>query len=497
MQSIQGTIYISGNQINAIIEDYDGIRLIKDGKEIADYPQSCAFPGFIDSHCHIWGIGMLMNDPNLTGLKSLDDCLELVSRRVPNRGEWIYGRGWNEQLWSKKEFPNKAMLDELFPNTPVFLFRVDGHAAWVNSTALQLAGITSSTPSPIGGEIVKNQSGEPTGILIDNAFNIVESLIPYYSDAYLEKMILDACNDCLSKGITEVDDMDVPLVQIPTYIRLASENKLPIRINSFLSAQTEEYISQNLRPSKGNFFSIVGAKFFMDGALGSRGASLLEPYSDAVNTTGLLFIDENEIYNKVKNAVMLDFDIAIHAIGDRANRIALNALAKIRNENKSYRGKLRIEHCQIIHPDDIKIFADNNIIASVQAIHYDSDILMAQQRLGQKRFEERGYLWQSFLDNRAHLISGSDAPIESNNPFLGINAFIHRNNVITDEPSLQRLSLENALSSYISTPRMLKGFDSSNKLESNSIADITILDNFPENPEVKATIVNGEIKYSK
>jgi len=482
--------------VNGLIDSVnksDVTEIIVDGTSNI-FNNAYAIPGIVDAHAHIIGLGENLNTIRLEKAKSKCELLELVKRIDINDG-WITGRGWNEENWDDKHF-NKLDLDSINSETPIFLVRVDGHAAWVNSKALELSGINFETPDPNGGSIQKDEKGNPTGILIDNAIELVRDNIPKDSNELIKKYILDACNECLRNGITEVHDMDVHLNHIQAYKELDNDNLLPIRLVQYIRGFDGEYLEKQPSPFIGNNLQIKGLKFYADGALGSRGALMIDKYNDS-DTYGLELISKNELYERASQGCKSGWDIAVHAIGDKANKNVLDVYERLRKEN--YDNILRIEHSQLIHPDDIYRFEKLGVFASVQPIHCTSDKNMAIKRLGEDyKFP---YPWKTLLKAGATLIAGSDFPIESHNPFFGIDSFVNRI-ARNEEQTWQKeetISLDEALHTYCFTPHLASGNNNSGILETGKRADITIIDQDLSEPlEIKetrviATIVGGKL----
>lgn len=458
------------------------------------FPSSFVIPGLVDSHAHIVGLGENLNTPRLELAKSKNDLLEIVQNISPING-WITGRGWNEELWSENTFDKKD-LDKINKQIPIFLIRVDGHAAWANSSALEIAGIDQNTPDPIGGSIKKDDRGIPNGILIDNAIEIIRNIIPKDNIELIKKYIIDACYECLRFGITEVHDMDVHLEHIQAYKELDDANLLPIRLVQYIRGFDGLYKELQPTPYKGNNLQIKGLKFYADGALGSRGALMIDKYNDA-DTNGLELINREELFERAMEGCKFGWDIAVHAIGDKANRNVLDVFEKLRKQKIA--NTLRIEHSQLVHPDDINRFNKLEVVASVQPIHCTSDKYMAIKRLGEDfKF---AYPWNTLLKSRAILIAGSDFPIESHNPFFGIDSFVNRKSD-GDENSWhieECLNLEEALETYCITPHLVSRNNDSGILSEGKRADICIIDNdLADKRKIKqtkciATVVKGKL----
>lgn len=467
------------------------------------YPQSYIIPGITDSHCHLWGLGMMNTILNFTECKSESDCIQRALASPFYRDEWVFGRGWNQECWHNKQMPDLKELDQAFPYNPCYFIRVDGHAAWINSKAMELAGINADTPNPLGGFIIKDNQGYPTGILIDNAMLLVEKVIPDFSNDQYSSFVLKAQDLCIKSGITSVHDMDVSPKMVEICKSLNSKNELLLNIFAFLGVQSHCFDSDYIRPYISKNYNIVGIKMFADGALGSRGAALMNEYNDAPGERGLLLADKEYIINNSEIALDKGLDIAIHAIGDRANREVLDSFECLRKNHGNFRNRLRIEHAQIVAPDDIRRFKDLNVIASIQPIHLLSDEKMAIQRLGVEVFDNHGYPWQSFIKYGVDLIAGSDFPIESHVPFMGMSAFMNRTPELFDHPKHknEKLNLYDTLKSYTLSPAQAVN-SSSGQLRVGYKADLVITDSNISSKEkigsteVLAVYIEGELKYS-
>lgn len=488
-------IKIEKGLIKDIINDTRSIIYL-DGKKY-DFQDNLILPGFIDSHAHIYWLGKSLNEINLTGLTSKEKTIESLNNK--NNKSWVVGRGWNQENWNEKIFPTKDDLDIKFPDTPVFLTRVDGHAAWVNSKTLEICGITQNTENPEGGYIYKNLDGTPSGILIDNAMELVRKFIPKETNDEIIHNLKSAFEECLKMGLTEIHDMDVHLDVLEFMIEMDKEAKIPINICSYIRGFDRKYIDKYPKPFKVNNIEVIGLKFYMDGALGSRGAAMIYPYKDSPNEYGVLLENEDELTEKVKEGCLNGWQIAIHAIGDLANRKVLNIYEKIRKAG--FKNILRIEHCQHIHPDDITRFKELDIIASVQPIHCISDKKMAIQRLGANF--KYSYPWSTFLKNDVKMIAGSDFPIESGNPFIGLDAFVNRipfQEKISWQNS-ETISLSNALDAYtINSLKITNNNYNRGRIKKDFLANLVVIDNKELTIEnlshikIISTISNGIIR---
>lgn len=530
MQCFQGEIEVYNNKIFSLKNKKGILKILSKGKEY-EFQNCWAFPGFTDHHGHLLALGTRQIQINLFGLKSLDECLNIIKnfpchseqseesikfsdktnieilrcaqnkKKIENEKEnvWICGWGWNQELWNNKEFPTKDVLDEIFPNAPIYLSRVDGHAAWVNSSALEIACITKNTPNPKGGAILKNIKGEPNGILIDNAMLLVKKYIPELSYEQKKQAILYAINELAKNGITQIRNMDLSLEQYQLLEELETEGKLLIKVNSYLLAQENEYLEYNLKPNKSEnkMHCVVGIKLYADGALGSRGAAMLEDYSDEKGQKGLLLLSDDELYNKAITGLENSFDIAIHSIGDAASRQVLQLFKRLFDEKRvAQNQELSIEHAQNIQPKDMHYFSEYTITASVQPIHCTSDAPMAVKRIGKRC--ENAYRWKSIIATGAKFCSGSDFPIEPHSVLLGLDALTRRipfSENKTFYPN-EIISIEEAIKSYTSEQDI-------NPFEIGKKANFVILNknitNIPlekiKETKIIATFCNGNFVY--
>jgi predicted amidohydrolase YtcJ len=378
-------------------------------------------PGFIEGHAHVEGLGSKSMQVDLDGCKSLEEAVRRVQTWAAAHPEgWIVGRGWDQNRWPGKAFPAAKDLDAATGGRPTLLSRVDGHALWANTAALKAAGVTRSTPEPEGGQILHDNQGEPTGILVDRAEELAWKALPKASPAEREKRLLAGLETLLRHGFSAVADMGVDGGAVALYRKLAAEGRLPIRVFAYLNHEQKLMLQElrGRRPAASTFFQVQGVKFYLDGALGSRGARLLEPYADAPGQVGLLVTSPAKVEHGAAITLRAGYQPAIHAIGDAANRVALDLL--IRASKKASKAILpRIEHAQIVTPEDASRFGPSGIIASVQPVHCTSDHAWTPARLGPKRLEE-AFPWRRFLDGGAVMPFGSDAPVEDPNPFFGL-----------------------------------------------------------------------------
>jgi predicted amidohydrolase YtcJ len=465
------------------------------------------YPGFTDSHIHLTGYGRSLETLNLVGTKTKSEILKLLLQAVKQKppGTWILGRGWDQNDWPETEFPTKTDLDSIAPQHYVVLRRVDGHAIWVNSLVLKKAGIRSATPDPEGGRILRDASGKPTGILIDNAVSLVNQLIAAPTPADKRRSILKALKQLNQFGLTAIHDAGTDLETLSILKELKQEGKLTLRVYAILDNEPSVYSSylQSGPETENPFYQVRCLKLYLDGALGSRGAALLEPYSDDPGNKGLILTDSAEVARLVKEFNSRGFQVAIHCIGDRANRIALDIFEAVGATTK----RNRIEHAQIINPADIPRFHRLGVIPSMQATHCTSDMYWADERLGDQRLAG-AYAWQSLIKAGSIIPGGSDAPVETPDPLAGIYAALTRQDPKGWPPGgwqpQERLQLEQALkmitewAAYASFQEQVVG-----KLEPDYYADFTVLDrpldgkhpNAILHTRVLFTIVNGKIVY--
>lgn len=407
-------------------------------------------PGLIDAHGHVMGVGMQAMQLDLTAARSLDEAKAMIAAYAaanPDR-PWILGRGWNQEVWKLGRFPTAADLDAVVPGRPVWLERVDGHAGWANSAALKAAGVTPQTKAPPGGRI-------EGGVFVDAARALIEKVVPPPLPRELDTAFSKAQGILLANGITAVADMGTTTDDWNVYRRAGDARVLRIRIISYAHGIEPLIAIAGAGPTPWLYddrLRMIGVKIYSDGALGSRGAWLKAPYADAPGETGLGFLSDAKLRNLMVRATMDNFQIAVHAIGDRANAQALDAVQELAQTFKGDR-RWRIEHAQILDPVDIPRFAALGVIASMQPTHQTSDRLMAEARLGPARLAG-AYAWESLRRSGARLAFGSDMPVESPNPFPGLAAAITREDA-NGEPfggwqPQERVSREVALAGFTS-----------------------------------------------
>jgi predicted amidohydrolase YtcJ len=406
------------------------------GIEMLDLEGRTVIPGLIDAHGHVMGLGYRAAQVNLEGTRSVQEALDRVKAYAENNpdADWILGRGWNQVLWAENAFPTGADLDAISDGRPIYLTRVDGHAAWANSVALGMSGISRETVDPQGGLIIRDRRGDPTGILIDNAMNIVDSVVPSPDSTETMTALIKALEELRSLGITSTHDAGVSYPTYQLYKNAADQGLLKTRIYGMISGVGNDFdqIAADglLKNYLNDFLSVRSVKLYGDGALGSRGAAMIHPYHDEPSNSGLLFYGPDSLSMMIGKAVQKGYQVNVHAIGDAANRVALDAYQMVQDSIPSSRElRHRIEHAQIIAPEDFDRFVSLNIIASMQPVHATSDMNMAEDRVGSERILG-GYAWQTFLDKGVVLASGSDYPVENANPFHGLYAAVTRSDTL-------------------------------------------------------------------
>ncbi|MCH8538706.1 MAG: amidohydrolase, partial [Alkalimonas sp.] len=452
-------------QFQQLVVDTETGKVLARGDAIqSDYPDAnwqdgtgkTIVPGLIDGHGHILGLGQSLMRVELRGALSEQEAVERVAEFAANHPEqqWIQGRGWNQVLWDNNEFPSTALLDEAVSDRPVWLSRIDGHAGWANSKALELAGITKDTLDPPGGRILRDEQGNPTGVLLNNARQYVSAVLPEPNEAETIQALEAAFAELLSLGITSVHDAGIDSSLASLYQRLRADNAIPLRIYAMLSARNPDlqaWLDQGIIEDEQDLLLIRAVKLYGDGALGSRGAALLADYSDQPEHRGLLVTEPDRLTAQMQATIEAGFQANVHAIGDRANRMVLDRFEQLASSAQLQQGRHRMEHAQIVSPDDIPRFKTLHVLPSMQAVHATSDMNMAGDRLGVARL--RGaYAWRTFVDQGSPIVGGSDFPVELANPFHGLHASVTRqdqqNQPVGGWLPEQRLSVTEALRSF-------------------------------------------------
>jgi len=398
---------------------------------VVDLDGKTVIPGMIDAHAHLGGLGSSLRNVDLVGTSSYDDVIARVAARARDvpAGTWIVGRGWDQNDWPDTRFPTHEALSKAVPNHPVYLTRVDGHAALVNGAAMQVAGVTSATRDTPGGRLERNADGSPTGVLIDDAMGAVGRRIPPASRDELRRGAEAAIAEVNRWGITSVHDAGVGRGQIALYEELAKEGKYSLRSYIMIQPDDSSLATFFRRGPQSGLYGgrlwIRSIKAYADGALGSRGAALLEPYSDDPKTTGLIRIQPERLQHVATEALKHGFQLNTHAIGDRGNRMVLDAYQQALEAVPSGDHRFRIEHAQIIHAEDIPRFAELGVIPAMQSSHQTSDMYWAGNRLGQSRLLG-SYAWRSLLNTGVIVPNGSDFPVELVNPLISFHSAFSR-----------------------------------------------------------------------
>jgi len=481
--------------------------------EVIDLKNGYVYPGFIDAHAHFGGLGRFRRQLDARATKSFDELVALAKERAAKAAprEWILGGRWDQASWGMKEFPTHHKLSEAVPDVPVLLSRVDGHAALANKKAMDLAGITRDTPDPAGGDILRDANGDATGIFVDNATDLFKRAIPPRA-VPPETSALEAQEACLKVGLVGVHDMGVSTEEVDAYKRLEESGKLKMRL--YLALNDSSRIAETLatrKPEVGERVTVRAVKLYQDGAMGSRGALLLEPYSDkSVNdkgepNVGLRVGDIAHLKEVSSAAAKHGWQVCVHAIGDRANREVLDAFEAAGAKE----ARFRIEHAQCINLADIPRFAKLGVIASMQPTHCTSDMRWAEDRVGKDRVKGC-YAWRRLLDAGARLAGGSDFPVEDENPLLGFIAAVTRQDLegkpeggwqpdqkLTREEALRMLTLDAVYAAFEENVR--------GTLAPGKYADFVILsgdlmktpDAELKNLRVVQTVIAGETVYTR
>lgn len=417
------------NGVFAVVGSLADARANRRGAREIDLGGAAAFPGFTDAHVHLTGVGAAALTLDLVGVVSVADLQARVRAYAASHAEGpIYGRGWIETHWPERRFPNRADLDAVVGDRPVLLERVDGHAAVANSAALQFAGIDNNTANPAGGSIERDASGAATGMLIDNAVGLVQSRFPPPTPAMVREALLQGARLYAQRGWTGVHNMSTSLAEAQLFQEFAASGELPLSADLYLTPEDSEGVLET-GPYGEGAVKVRGIKMYIDGALGSRGAALLAPYSDAASS-GLLVTPIEQVLATIERAKAKNVQITTHAIGDRGNRLVLDAYrdAFADNPDALRAARYRIEHAQVISPADIPRFASQGVIASMQPSHAISDLHFAPARLGPQRLAG-AYAWRSLLDSGAVIAGGTDAPVEKGDPLIEFYAATYRHDL--------------------------------------------------------------------
>lgn len=500
---------VRGDRIVWIGDTDQASEWIGEKTKVLDLKGAFAYPGLIESHAHIVNLGSSRVTIDLVGTPTLDAVLDKVRERASQseKGAWVQGHGWDQNDWPVKQFPSASDLDRVAPDNPVVLERIDGHAYWVNSAAMKKAGITAASKDPEGGKIRRDDTGNPTGILVDNAMEAIHSAMGELSVEVTMKRTQIALEEAARKGITMVQDAGSSGRDLEAFRALAKRNELPVRVYSMVYMPTRfgEAFLKTGPQNYGPYLDVRSVKIVADGAMGSRGAAMLEPYTDDPGNSGLVIWKEPDLLKVLEQAKASGIQMCIHAIGDRTNRMVLDAYEKIGVKGLRW----RIEHAQLLNPQDIPRFAQLDVIASMQPIHATSDMPWFADRVGPERTKNGSYVWRSLLNHNTLIAAGSDAPVEDINPLWGLYAAITRTDhngnpkggwmpeqIVTREEALQMYTRNAAYAAFRENDL--------GTLKKGKLADIIVL---PQNlmtcdpkalidMKVQYTIVGGIIRHS-
>ena len=519
-------IAVRGDRIAALGTPAEMKAHIGPSTEVVDVGGRLVIPGFVESHGHFTGVGEAQLRLKLGEAKSWDEIVAMVAAAVKTAkpGEWIIGRGWHQEKWtapptpSVEGFPTHASLDAVSPNNPVVLTHASGHASFANAKAMEVSGLTRATPNPPGGEIMKDPSGNPTGLLRETAENLIRTgagepkPTPAEAEARARKVLELAAQESLSKGITTFEDAGSSLATIDRMRRMVDEGRMGVRLWVMVREGNEREaprLAQYRMIDYGNGYLTVRAiKRQIDGALGSRGAWLLEPYSDKPDSTGLNTTPASSIAETARLAMEHGYQLCVHAIGDRANRETLDIFEQAFKANPGKRDlRWRVEHAQHLSAADIPRFGRLGVIAAMQGIHCTSDAPYVPARLGARRAEEGAYVWQKLMKTGAVIANGTDAPVEDVDPIASYYASVSRK--LKDGTVFypdQRMSRMEALKSY-TINGAYAAFEEANRgsLTAGKYADISVLSKdiltVPEDEILSArvtmTIVGGKVRYRR
>ncbi len=506
---------VAGERIVAVGSNAEIRKLLQPETKIVDLQGHTVLPGLIDAHGHVASLGMFgLGRIDLSSAASFDDVVAVIAERVKSAkpGEWIVGGRWDHESWPDRKLPTHEKLSAVSPDNPVWLTRVDGHAGLANAAAMRLAGVGRDSGAPSGGEILRGPNHEPTGVFVDNAESLIARHITGLNDDP-EAVILKAQEMCLSAGLTGVHDAGISPREVELYRRLAESGRLKLRVYAMVSADAAVEWFEHHEPIIGPRLTVRSCKLYMDGAMGSRGAWLLEPYADRQTDEkgqpymGLAVSRPEFIRQMAEHGLRHGYQVCTHAIGDHGNRAVLDAYALALSRKPAEDHRFRIEHAQLLHPDDIPRFARLGVVPSMQPTHCTSDMRWVVNRVGARR--ARGaYAWASLLRTGVPIAAGSDFPVESHNPFLGLYAAITRQDA-QGEPAGgwlpgERMTREEALraftlgAAYAAFEEGLKG-----SLERGKLADFIVIDRDVMTCEpgeiletrVLRTVIGGETVY--
>ena len=504
---------VRGERILMVGTDAELLEAYPDAERI-DAGGQTVVPGLIDAHVHLMGLGTSLLQADLVGAASKAETVErlVAFEETLPEGAWLTGRGWDQNDWPEQAFPTRQDLDSAFPDRPVWLRRIDGHAAWANTAAMEAVGLEAlrSMDDPEGGKIVRDAQGDPTGVFVDAAMSIIGSEVPETSEEQLEGALGLAIEETKKHGLTGVHEAGLDRQTAERYQKAIDAGRFDVRLYGMVGgrgAAFDHFCEEGLVYDYGGKLTVRAVKFYIDGALGSRGAALLADYSDDAGNQGLLMMPPDSFTTDVRRAFECGYQVNTHAIGDRGNRVALDAYEAAVQETGRTSGRHRIEHAQVVALEDIPRFAELDVIASMQPTHATSDMYWAEDRLGSER-TEGAYAWRKFLDVGARLAFGSDFPVEGVNPLLGFYAAVTRQDAegfpeggwhpeerLTREETLRAFTLDAAYAAFME--------DEVGSIEPGKYADFVVLSRdimtIPEaeilETDVRATYLGGEAVY--
>jgi predicted amidohydrolase YtcJ len=510
---VEGSLAVRGGRIAYLGPDAGAETFIGAETRTLDLAGRTVTPGLIDAHSHLEGLGAALDRVDLVGTSSYAQVIDLVrdAAASTSEGEWIQGRGWDQNDWQEKAFPEHGPLSEAVPDHPVWMTRIDGHAALLNARAMELLGVDADTADPPGGRFERDAEGRPTGVLVDAAMGVVGGGVPSASVEERERRILAGAEHCLARGLTTVTDMGVSQTTIDAYSGLRKRDALPIRSALFLTDDSEllsAWFSRGPEVDPESRLLVRGVKLYSDGALGSRGAALIEPYSDDPTNNGLLITGGDHIESVCRRSLESGFQVGVHAIGDRGALVTLDAIERC-FERPRPEARFRLEHAQVMRLADIERMGRLGVIASMQPTHATSDGPWAEDRVGPRRILG-AYAWRKMLDAGALLALGSDFPVESADPRLGLYSSVAREfsagepeggwypaELLSGEEALRGFTLDAAYSVFLE--------DEVGSLEVGKRADLVVFseDVVTAEPariprvEVDYTLVDGRIAFDR
>ncbi len=512
---VEGSLAVNDGRIVYLGDDAGAAKWRGPETRVIELDGRVVTPGLIDAHSHLESLGAALERLDLVGTGSYAEVVERVRAAAAGlpAGEWVRGRGWDQNDWAEKGFPEHGPLSAAVPDHPVWLTRIDGHAALLNARALELLGIDAATADPPGGRFLRNAVGQPTGVLVDAAMGVAGGRLPGPSAAERRRQIETGAEHCLARGLTTVTEMGIAQEGWQAYEALRAADRLPLRVALFLDGDQPELVARWLERGPAldpeARLTLRGIKLYADGALGSRGAALLEPYDDDPGNLGLLLASGDELESVCRRALAAGFQVGIHAIGDRGALVALDAIERAFGGESRPEAGFRVEHAQVMRPADVRRMAALGVIASMQPTHATSDMPWAGDRVGERRLAG-AYAWRQVLAAGGRLALGSDFPVESADPRLGLYAAVTRQD-LAGWPAggwlpAELLSREEALRGFTLDAAESLFLDGEvGSLEVGKRADLVVfsadimqvpVERLPA-VEVDLTLVDGEVAYRR